>query len=185
MTSPASPPQQPPSSWRSHPRFIILTIATGQFSDLFLFSMRVPLLPYLIRSHLPQVPEAEVQSRVATLLASFGLALLAVAVPAGWLADLHEKWRGRLYLGGLAALFWATVTFYTSREFGMMVGSRVLNGASAAVLYAAGFAMVADAVGPGDLGKAFGTVSLFFSSCCFVGATDGVEKGGGRGLTDW
>jgi MFS family permease len=150
-----------PAPWRSHPTFIVLTIATGQFSDFFLFGMRVPLLPSLIRSHLPSVPESEVQPRVATLLASFSLTLLLVAIPAGWIADF-KAWRGRLYLVGLAALFWATVTFYTSRSYGMLVGSRVLNGASAAVLYAAGWAMVADAVRGEDLGKAFGVVSLFF-----------------------
>ncbi|KAK4451421.1 major facilitator superfamily domain-containing protein [Podospora aff. communis PSN243] len=146
-----------PAPWRSHPTFIVLTIAAGQFSDFFLFGMRVPLLPYLIRSHLPAAPESEVQPRVATLLASFSLALLLVAIPAGWVADFRA-WRGGLYLFGLAALFWATVTFYTSRSFGMMVASRLLNGASAAVLYAAGWAMVADAVRGEDLGKAFGVI---------------------------
>ena len=46
----------------------------------------------------------------------------------------------------------------------MMVASRVLNGGSAAVVYAAGFSMVADAVRGEDLGKAFGAVRWFFSS---------------------
>ncbi|KAK0656874.1 major facilitator superfamily domain-containing protein [Cercophora newfieldiana] len=163
MDSDPSPPSSPSretrlaQSWRSHPNFIVLTVAIGQFSDFFLFGMRVPLLPYLIRAHLPSVPESAVQSRVATLLASFSVALLVVAVPAGWVADFRA-WRGRLYLVGLGALFWATVTFYTSRSFGMMVGSRVLNGGSAAVLYAAGWSMVADAVRGEDLGKAFGVI---------------------------
>jgi len=60
----------------------------------------------------------------------------------------------------LAALLWATVTFHTSASFVMMIASRVLNGMSATVLYAAGYAMVADAVAPDDLGKTFGTVRL-------------------------
>lgn len=145
-------------SWRSHPCFVVLTIATGQFSDIFMFGMRVPLLPYLVRSHLG-VPEDEVQSRVASLLASFSIATLVTAVPAGWLADFPAA-RSRLYLAGLGVLLWATVTFYTSGSYAVMVLSRMLNGVSAALLYAVGFAMVADAVGPGDLGKALGTVSL-------------------------
>ncbi|KAK5655397.1 hypothetical protein OQA88_5667 [Cercophora sp. LCS_1] len=146
-------------SWRSHPRFIVCTVGIGQFSDFFLFGMRVPLLPYLVRSHLG-VPESQVQPRVAALLASFSIATLVSAVPAGWLADRNVGWRGRLYLFGLAALFWSTITFYTSEHWGMMVFSRVLNGVSAAVLYAAGFAMVADAVAPGDLGKSLGLVGF-------------------------
>jgi len=164
MESPAPPRStEKKHQRRSHPSFIILTVAIGQFSDFFLFGMRVPLLPYLIHAHLPSVPESEVQSRVATLLASCSLALLVVAVPAGWVADFRA-WRGRLYLVGLGALFSATVTFYTSRSFDMMVASRVLNGGSAAVVYAAGFSMVADAVRGEDLGKAFGAVRWFFSS---------------------
>lgn len=123
-----------------------------------MFGMRVPLLPYLIRSHL-DVPEDEVQSRVASLLASFSIAVLVTAVPAGWLADF-QRVRSKLYLAGLGVLLWATVTFYTSENYAVMVFSRMLNGVSAALLYAAGFAMVADAVGPRDLGKALGTVSL-------------------------
>ena len=150
-------------SWRSHPHFIVLTIAIGQFSDYFMFGMRVPLLPYLIRSHLDNVSEDEVQSRVASLLMSFSIAVLVTAVPAGWLADFPSV-RNKLYLAGLGVLLWATVTFYTSENYAVMVLSRVLNGVSAALLYAAGFAMVADAVGPRDLGKALGTVSIIPTS---------------------
>lgn len=159
-----NPAQRSWCSWRSHPRFIVLTVGIGQFSDFFLFGMRVPLLPYLVRLHL-NVPESAVQSRVATLLASFSIATLASAIPAGCLADRTGGWRGKLYLLGLAALFWSTVTFYTSKDWDMMILSRVLNGVSAAVLYAAGFAMVADAVAPGDLGKSLGLVGSPVREC--------------------
>lgn len=142
--------------WRVHPTFTVLTVATGQFSDFFLFGMRVPLLPHLIRTHL-HVPETQVQSRVAVLLAAFSLATLLTAIPAGWLADFGWL-RARLYLAGLGALLWSTIVFYTARTWETILLSRVLNGISAAVLYAAGFAMVVDVVPPGDLGKALGTV---------------------------
>ena len=158
MTEPARPAPNPKAAWRWHPRLVVLTIAVGQFSDFFLFGMRVPLLPYLVREHL-RVPEDQVQDYVALILASFSVAMFVTAVPAGWLADI-PTWRGRLYLAGLAALLWATVTFYTSSSLFMLIASRMLNGMSAAILCAAGYAMVADAVAPGDLGKTFGTVRL-------------------------
>ncbi|KAK1757847.1 putative membrane transporter protein [Echria macrotheca] len=154
-------------SWRSDPRFIVLTVAVGQFSDFFLFAMRVPLLPSLVRSHL-DAPEHDVQSLVASLLASFSIATLVTAIPAGWLADFPSL-RGKLYLAGLGALFWSTVTFYTSSSYAMIVFSRVLNGSSAALLYAAGFSIVADAVAPGDLGKALGTIRSIVAAGDLVG----------------
>ncbi|KAK0751654.1 major facilitator superfamily domain-containing protein [Schizothecium vesticola] len=158
--------------WRVHPTFTVLTVATGQFSDFFLFGMRVPLLPHLIRTHL-HVSEAQVQSRVAILLAAFSLATLVTAIPAGWLADFGWL-RGRLYLAGLGALLWSTIVFYTARTWETILLSRVLNGISAAVLYAAGFAMVVDVVPPGDLGKALGTIR----SIAAVGELTGPPAGG-------
>ena len=62
------------------------------------------------------------------------------------------------------------ITFYTSDSLAIMIMSRALNGLSAAILYAAGYAIVADSIGAEDLGKALGTVSLYpltgFYNCC-------------------
>ncbi len=72
--------------WRAHPAFTVLTVATGQFSDFFLFGMRVPLLPHLIRTH--TVPEDQVQSRLPFFWLPSVSLLSSTAVPAGWLAGL-------------------------------------------------------------------------------------------------
>lgn len=148
----------PKWKWRSHPIFVTLTIAIGQFSDNFLFGMRVPLIPVLVHDHLHITDPEENQRYTAIILASFSVAILITALPVGWIADFRFL-RGYLYLIGLGTLMWSIVVFYTSESFAWMIASRGLNGFSAAVLYAAGYAMVADSVGAENLGKALGTVS--------------------------
>ncbi|KAM7188892.1 Major facilitator superfamily domain containing protein [Naviculisporaceae sp. PSN 640] len=151
------PRLSPRWKWRSHPVFITLTIAIGQFSDNFLFGMRVPLIPVLVHDHLHITDPEENQRRTAIILASFSAAILVSALPVGWIADFRFL-RGYLYLVGLGTLLWSIVVFYTSESFVWMIASRGLNGFSAAVLYAAGYAMVADSVGAENLGKALGTI---------------------------
>ncbi|KAK3393534.1 major facilitator superfamily domain-containing protein [Podospora didyma] len=158
--------------WRSSPIVIGAAVAIGQFSDLFLFGMRIPLLPFLLRNNLG-VPEEEVQGRIATLLASFSLASLIFAIPAGYVADF-PRLRGPLYLVGLLALAGATITFYTSHKYAILIVTGALNGFSVAVLYAAGWSMVADAVAPENIGKALGTIRSFVS----VGELAGPPVGG-------
>ncbi|KAK3330045.1 major facilitator superfamily domain-containing protein [Apodospora peruviana] len=161
--------------WRSHPLFIVLTVGIGQFSDQFLFGMRIPLLPLLVHEHLhiPDLDSPEIQRLVANILAAFSIATLVSAVPAGWLADFRAL-RGHLYLAGLGALLWSTITFYTSESYAVMLFSRTLNGLSAAILYAAGYAIVADSVPKNDLGKALGTIR----SVVAVGEISGPPLGG-------
>lgn len=118
-------------------------------------------MPVLVHDHLHISDPSEAQHLVANILAAFSIATLVFAIPAGWLADFRAI-RGYLYLAGLGALLWSTITFYTSERLVTMVMSRALNGLSAAILYAAGYAIVAESVGAEDLGKALGTVSLYF-----------------------
>ncbi|KAK3382519.1 major facilitator superfamily domain-containing protein [Lasiosphaeria ovina] len=158
--------------WRSHAVVVGAAVAMGQFSDLFLFGMRVPLLPFLMRDHL-NVPEAEVQDRVAVLLASFSISSFLCAVPAGLIADIPNL-RSPLYLAGLLAMTAGTIVFYTSHEYAVLIITGALNGFSIAVLYAAGWPMIVDAVAPQNIGKAMGTIRSLVS----VGQLCGPPVGG-------
>ena len=48
-------------NWRSNTLFIVATVAVGLFTDLFLYGLVVPLLPFVLRSRL-EVPDAETLS---------------------------------------------------------------------------------------------------------------------------
>ncbi|KAI3319005.1 major facilitator superfamily domain-containing protein [Xylariaceae sp. AK1471] len=147
--------------WRSNTLFIIATVAIGLFTDLFLYGLVVPVLPFMLRSRL-SVPEEEIQSYVSNLLAAYAGASVVSSVPAGWIADRTNS-RQAPFLSGLAALLAATIMLALGHNITVLVIARVLQGMSAAVVWTIGFAMVLDTVGPQNLGKVIGSIFSIIS----------------------
>jgi MFS family permease len=146
---------------RSKTTFILLTVAIGLFTDLFLYGLIVPVLPFLLQDRL-NVPSSQIQSHVSGLLAAYAGASVLFSIPAGWIADRSSA-RQTPFLAGLAALLAATVLLAFGRSVGVLVLARVLQGTSAAVVWTVGLAMVLDTVGPSDLGKVIGSIFSFIS----------------------
>ncbi len=142
--------------WRSDTYFVIATVAIGLFTDLFLYGLVVPVLPFMLRDRL-SIPEDQIQSYVSGLLAAYAGASVLSALPAGWLADRTDSRRAP-FLSGLAALLVATVMLAFGQSVALLVVARVLQGVSAAVVWTIGLAMVLDTVGSENLGKVVGTV---------------------------
>ncbi|KAI0179834.1 MFS transporter-like protein [Hypoxylon sp. FL1284] len=147
--------------WRSNTFFIIATVAIGLFTDLFLYGLVVPVLPFMLRSRLA-IPEHQIQTYVSDLLAVYAAASVVSSVPAGWVADRASS-RQAPFLSGLAALLAATVMLAFGRTIPVLYVARVLQGISAAVVWSIGLAMVLDTVGPDNLGKTIGSVFSFIS----------------------
>ncbi|KAI0891968.1 MFS transporter-like protein [Annulohypoxylon nitens] len=146
---------------RSSTLFILTTVAIGLFTDLFLYGLVVPVLPFLLQTRL-SIPASEIQSYVSNLLAAYAGASVISSVPAGWIADWTGARRGP-FLGGLAALLAATVMLAFGRSVAVMFVARVLQGVSAAVVWTVGLAMVLDTVGPQNLGRVIGSIFSFIS----------------------
>ncbi|KAI4860693.1 MFS transporter-like protein [Hypoxylon rubiginosum] len=147
--------------WRSNTLFIVATVAIGLFTDLFLYGLVVPVLPFMLRSRLA-VPEDQIQSCVSSMLAIYAAASVVSSVPAGWVADRTSS-RQAPFLSGLAALAAATVMLAFGRSLPVLYAARVLQGVSAAVVWTIGLAMVLDTVGPQNLGKTIGSIFSFIS----------------------
>jgi MFS family permease len=143
---------------RSSSNFILLVVAVGQFSDIFIYGMVIPILPFLLRDRLDYPPN-KVQNNVALLLAAFSFASVLFAIPAGWLADWTTT-RRLPYLLGLIALTASTLLFAFAQDMVLLLLSRLLQGLSAAVVYATGMAMVVDTVGSKNLGRTLGMVRV-------------------------
>ena len=156
-------PQQPPAGlkWRSHPFFIVSTVAIGLFADLFLFGLVVPIVPFLLHDRL-HLPGRQIQSHVSAMLAAFSATSLACALPAGWMADRFDTRRGP-YLGGLVALVAATLMLAFVQTFPLLILSRALQGLSAAIVDTSGLAMIIDTVSPDMIGRTLGTVRLLIA----------------------
>ncbi|KAH7138537.1 MFS transporter-like protein [Dendryphion nanum] len=148
-------------SVRSSDTFIIGTIALAVFTDMFLYGVIVPVIPFALEER-SNVEAGRVQYYVSVLIAIYGASLLAFSPLCGWLADRSSSRRSPL-LVGLFALLGSTVLLNLGSRIGVWVVARILQGASAAVVWVVGLALLADTVPQESLAQAMGYVSMGMS----------------------
>jgi hypothetical protein len=117
---------------RSSKLFILTTICIAVFTDMFLYGIIVPVIPFALTSR-AGVVQSSIQSWTSILLACYGAALLVCSPFAGWYADRSSSRRLPL-LGGLLALGGATIMLCLARTVSLLVAGRILQGASAAIV---------------------------------------------------
>lgn len=149
-------------SIRSSNWFILGTICFAVFTDIFLYALIVPVVPFALeqRAH---VDADQVQYWVSVLIAVYGAALLVGSPICGWFAD-HSSSRRFPLLCGLVTLAGATVMLNVAANTALFVVGRILQGISAAVVWVVGLALLADTVGGDErIGEAMGWVGLAMS----------------------
>ena len=145
-------------AWRSSTLFIVTTVGIGLFTDLFLYGLVVPILPFILQDRV-HMPQEQIQSNVSGLLAAYAAASVVFSPPAGMLADRLPT-RQLPFLVGLVALLLATLLLLLGRTVAVLAAARVLQGISAAVVWTIGLALTLDTVGPENLGKTIGSVGI-------------------------
>ncbi|KAI4139596.1 MAG: hypothetical protein L6R39_006208 [Caloplaca ligustica] len=148
-------------AWRSSTLFIVSTVGIGLFTDLFLYGLVVPILPFILQDRV-SLPEDQIQSHVSALLAAYAGASVLFSPPAGIIAD-RVPTRQAPFLIGLLALLAATLMLFLGKTIPVLIVARILQGTSAAVVWTIGLALVLDTVGPGNLGKTIGSIFGFIS----------------------
>ena len=143
-------------NWRSSTLFIVSTVGIGLFTDLFLYGLVVPILPFILQDRVDLRPD-QIQSHVSGLLAAYAGASVLFSPLAGIIADKLPT-RQLPFLVGLTALLLATLLLFLGQNVAVLTVARVLQGISAAVVWTIGLALVLDTVGPGNLGKTVGSV---------------------------
>jgi MFS family permease len=157
-------PNSPPPyllSIRSSKLFILTTICIAVFTDIFLYGVVVPVIPFAIQNR-AGVAADSVQSWVSVLLAVYGAALLVSSPICGWYADRSSSRRAPL-LFGLFALGGATVMLCLARTIALLVLGRILQGFSGAIVWTVGQALLVDTVGQSEIGQTMGWMSLSMS----------------------
>lgn len=156
-------PTRPPLllGLRSSKTFILITVASAVFTDIFTYGLVVPVLPFALEERVNINPD-DIQSWVSILLAVYGAALLTASPVCGLLADKSESRRTPLILG-LLALGGATVMLCVGSSIEILIAGRVLQGVSAAVVWVVGLALLVDTVGSEEVGQAMGYVGLSMS----------------------
>ncbi|CZR53304.1 related to vesicular amine transporter [Phialocephala subalpina] len=146
---------------RSSKIFILSTICIAVFTDIFLYGIIVPVIPFAIESRAGVKPSS-VQSYVSVLLAVYGAALLVLSPVVGWYSDRSQSRRFPLLIG-LLALAGATVMLCLARTVALLIVGRLLQGASAAIVWVVGMALLVDTVGEKEIGETLGWVSISMS----------------------
>ncbi len=142
--------------WRSSTLFIVGTVGIGLFTDLFLYGLVVPILPFILQDRI-HLPNSEIQGNVSGLLAAYAGASVLFSLPAGIIADRLPS-RQLPFLVGLVALLLATLLLLLGQSIPVLALARILQGISAAVVWTIGLALTLDTVGPENLGKTIGSV---------------------------
>ncbi|KAF1988099.1 MFS general substrate transporter, partial [Aulographum hederae CBS 113979] len=152
---------------RSSPWFIQLSVGMAVFTDIFLYAVIVPVMPFALKTKL-NMDEEDIQSWVSTLIAVYGGALALVSPLCGWVADHTSNRRTPLILG-LFALAGATLLLHLGPNIAILVLGRVLQGISAAVVWVVGLAILVDTVPAAELGQAMGLVFFAMSIGVLLG----------------
>ncbi|KAL5905929.1 hypothetical protein ACKVV7_010322 [Pyricularia oryzae] len=142
--------------WRSNTTFIVSTVAVGLFTDLFLYGLVVPALPFMLSDRF-NLPADEVQSQVSTLLAVYAGASVIISPVVGIITDRLSS-RKSPFLVGVASLFGATALLMLGRTMPLLLAARVLQGTSAALVWTTGMALCVETVGANNLGKTLGSI---------------------------
>ncbi|KEF54529.1 uncharacterized protein A1O9_09696 [Exophiala aquamarina CBS 119918] len=143
---------------RSSEAFILTAVCWSVFTDVFLYGIIVPVVPFALQDRV-HVSHEDTQHWVSVLLSVYAAALLVVSPICGVIADRTTSRRGPLLLG-LIVLFASTLMFCLGRTIAILVAARLLQGASAAVVWTVALALLADTVKQDEVGKALGYVSV-------------------------
>ncbi|KAL3449917.1 major facilitator superfamily domain-containing protein [Aspergillus insuetus] len=157
---------------RSSDVLIIIAIAAALFTDSFLYTLVVPVIPTALRVRVG-LPQEEQQKWTSILLSLYAAALLVASPPLGYLADRSSSRRLPLLLG-LLALAGSTGLLCVGTTVGLWAAGRFSQGLSAAVVWAVGFALMRDTIPP----EKFGQVSGILGMASSVGSMTGPLLGG-------
>ena len=160
----SNPP--PLLTYRSSKWFILSTICVAVFTDIFLYGIIVPVIPFALTTRCG-VAQKDVQHWVSVLLAVYGAAVLAASPLCGWLAD-HSSSRRLPLLFGLLTLGGATLMLCLGTSIVLLIIGRLLQGISAAIVWTVGLALLVDTTGQEEIGQVMGYVTISMSIAILV-----------------
>lgn len=157
-----TPQSRPPHflAFRSSSTFILTTVCIAIFTDILLYGIIVPVIPFALTSRVG-VDEGSVQTWNAILLACYTIALFVGSPLVGLYAD-HTSSRRWPLLVGLVSLAGSTIFLCLGRTIALLIIGRILQGLSAAIVWTVGLALMVDTV-PDKIGEAMGYSAIAMS----------------------
>lgn len=147
-------------AFRSSRAFIGSTVCIAIFTDILLYGIIVPVMPFALTNRIG-IPSSDIQTWNAILLACYTIALFIGSPLVGIYAD-HTSSRRWPLLIGLFALGASTILLCLGKTIALLVIGRLLQGLSAAIVWSVGLALLADTFGD-KIGMAMGYSGISMS----------------------
>ncbi|KAE8145008.1 MFS amine transporter [Aspergillus avenaceus] len=155
------------AGWRSSRQFVTLAVCLAVFTDIFLYGLIIPVLPFALKERIG-LPDDNIQQWVSALLACYGASILVGSLLFGWVGD-HTKTRQLPFLLGLLVVGGATLLSALTTSLPLFLFARILQGISTASVFTIGFSLLLDTVGSKHIGSALGFTSMSISLGLFAG----------------
>jgi MFS family permease len=125
--------------------FIVFTISLAVFTDVFLYGVIIPVIPFAFTQQMGIEPDA-VQSAVSKSLAVYSSGLIAGSIAFGYACDKMSNRRVSMLIG-LLTLIAATIVLCVCKSIALFMVGRAIQGISASVVWSVGLAVIADTAG--------------------------------------
>ncbi|KAE8353685.1 major facilitator superfamily domain-containing protein [Aspergillus coremiiformis] len=153
--------------WRSSSPFVTLVVCVAIFTDIFLYGLIVPVLPFALKVRIG-LADHDIQLWASAFLAVYGASILLGSLLFGWIGD-HTTTRKDPFLLGLIVVGGATLLTALTTSLPLLLLARVLQGVSTASVFTIGYSLLLDTVGTKRIGTALGFTSMSLSLGLFAG----------------
>ncbi|KAJ8468454.1 hypothetical protein ONZ45_g17237 [Pleurotus djamor] len=152
------------SRWRSSYWLVTFVVALGIATDLLVYSIVIPVLPF----HLTELGYDGVSALVGWLLFGYSAGLVIATVPTAMFSEKYKSRKVPLIVG-LAALIGSQVMLMEAPVYWLMVIARVLQGISSAMVWVVGLALLCDCTPTNIIGRQLGIAMSGLSIGIIVG----------------
>ncbi|GLA09766.1 hypothetical protein AnigIFM60653_000707 [Aspergillus niger] len=136
--------------FRSSTTFAVLVVCVAVFTDIFLYGLVVPMLPFALAERVG-LTDADIQRWNSILLASYGASIMLGSLLFGWMGD-RTRTKQLPFLLGVGVMGGATLLFSLTRSLAVILLARILQG-----------------FGEQHIGRAIGFTSMSLSVGLFAG----------------
>ncbi|KAI0063212.1 MFS general substrate transporter [Artomyces pyxidatus] len=163
-----TPPEEarPPwgLKWRSSVWFITTVVGMGITTDLLVYSIVIPVLPF----HLEGLDYSNVSALVGYLLFAYSGGLVVSTPPIAWISERFNARKLPLVLG-LVALIGSQIMLMEAPVYWVMALARVIQGISSSVVWVVGLALLCDTTPEKYIGRQLGLAMSGLSLGLLVG----------------
>ncbi|KAI4522902.1 MFS general substrate transporter [Schizophyllum commune Loenen D] len=177
LESTASPPIG--LRWRSSSWFTTIVVGLGITTDLLVYSIIIPVLPF----QLQELGYSGVSGLVGWLLFAYSAGLALFTIP---IAVLSERWGARRWplIVGLLILVGSQVMMMEAPTYWVMCLARIIQGFASSIVWVLGLALLCDCTPASSVGQKLGFAMMGLSVGSIVGPPVGgalYERFGFRG----